>query len=80
MKKDNTRNRLVWLWRWLTDGVWPWKGMIGGVCVLSALVIGFGMRGLDNPDGWPEWLFFPGVALAIVGGVLVYAEWREGRL
>lgn len=80
MKKDNTRNRLVRLWRWLTDGVWPWKGMIGGVCVLSALVIGFGMRGLDNPDGWPEWLFFPGVVLAIVGGVLVYVEWREGRL
>lgn len=80
MKKDNTRNRRARLWRWLTDGVWPWKTMIGGVCVLSALVIGFGMRGLDNPDGWPEWLFFPGVALAIVGGVLVYAEWREGSL
>lgn len=80
MKKDNTRNRRARLWRWLTDGVWPWKAMIGGVCVLSALVIGFGMRGLDNPDGWPEWLFFPGVALAIVGGVLVYAEWREGQL
>ena len=80
MKKDSTRNRRVWLWKCLTDGVWPWKGMIGGVCVLAALVIGFGMRGLDNPDGWPEWLFFPGVALAIVGGVLVYAEWREGQL
>jgi len=51
MKKDSTRNRRVWLWKCLTDGVWPWKGMIGGVCVLAALVIGFGMRGLDNPDG-----------------------------
>lgn len=70
MKKDNTRNRRVW----------PWKSLIGGVCVASALVIAFGMRGLNNPDGWPEWLFFPGVALDIVGGVLVYAEWREGRL
>lgn len=80
MKKDNTRNRCVWLWKCLTSGMWPWKGMIGGVCVLSALVIGFGMRGLDNPDGWPEWLFFPGVALVVVGGVLVYAEWREGSL
>lgn len=70
MKKDSTRNRRVW----------PWKGMIGGVCVLAELVIGFGMRGLDNPDGWPEWLFFPALALTIVGGVLVYAEWREGSL
>lgn len=80
MKKNSMRNRCVWLCRWLTDGVWPWKAMIGGVCLLAALVIGFGMRGLDNPDGWPEWLFFPGVALAIVGGVLVYAEWREWSL
>lgn len=70
MKKDNTRNRRVW----------PWKLLIGGVCVASALVIAFGMRGFDNPGGWPEWLFFPGVALDIVGGVLVYAEWREGSL
>lgn len=70
MKKDNTRNRRVW----------PWKSLIGGVCVVSALVIAFGMRGLNNPDGWPEWLLVPGVALDIVGGVLVYAEWREGRL
>lgn len=80
MKKDTMRNRCVWLWKCLTSGVWPWKGMIGGVCVLAALVIGFGMRGLDNPDGWPEWLFFPALALTIVGGVLVYAEWREGQL
>lgn len=58
----------------------PWKLLVGGVCVASSLVIAFGMRGPDNPNGWPEWLFFPGVALDIVGGVLVYAEWREGRL
>lgn len=70
MKKDNMHGRRLW----------PWKSLIGGVCVASALVIAFGMRGLDNPDGWPEWLFFLGVALAIVGGVLVYAEWREGAL
>ena len=70
MQKDNTRNKRVW----------PWKSLIGGVCIASALVIAFGMRGLDNPDGWPEWLLFPGVALDIVGGVLVYADWREGQL
>lgn len=70
MKKDSTRNRRVW----------PWKSLIGGVCVASALVIAFGMRGLNNPDGWPEWLLVPGVALDIVGAVLVYAEWREGSL
>lgn len=70
MKKDNMRGRRVW----------PWKALIGGVCVASALVIAFGMRGIDNPEGWPEWLVFPGVALDIVGGVLVYAEWREGSL
>lgn len=70
MKKDNTRNRRVW----------PWKSLVGGVCVASALVIAFGMRGIGNPEGWPEWLVFPGVALDIVGAVLVYAEWREGSL
>lgn len=60
--------------------LWPWKSLVGGVCVAASLVIAFGMRGLDNPGGWPEWLAFPGAALAVVGGVLVYAEWREGRL
>lgn len=64
MKKDNTRNRRVW----------PWKSLIGVGCVLASLVIAFGMRSLDNPDGWPEWLFFPAAALAIVGGVLVCVE------
>ena len=70
MKKDNTRNRRMW----------TWKSLDGGVCVAAALVIAFGMRGPDNPDGWSERLFFPGIALDIVGGVLVYAEWREGLL
>ena len=60
--------------------LWPWKTIAGGVCVAAALVIAFGMRGLDNPDGWPEWLCLPGVALTIVGGVLLYADWREGSL
>lgn len=64
MKKDNMRGRRLW----------PWKAMIGGVCILAALVIAFGMRGLDNPDGWPEWLFFPAAWLAVVGGVLVCVE------
>lgn len=80
MKKDSTRNRCVWLWKCLTSGVWPWKSLIGCVCIAVSLVIAFAMRGLDNPDGWPEWLFFPGVALAIIGDILVYAEWREGQL
>lgn len=60
--------------------LWPWKAIAGGVCVAAALVIGLGMRDLDNPDGWPEWLCLPGVALAVIGGVLVYADWREGSL
>ena len=64
MKKDNMRGRRLW----------PWKAMIGGVCILAALVIAFGMRGLDNPDGWPERLFFPAAGLAVVGGVLVCVE------
>ena len=64
MKKDNMRGRRLW----------PWKAMIGGVCILAALVIAFGMRGIDNPDGWPEWLFFPAAGLAVVGGVLVCVE------
>ena len=64
MKKDNMRGRRLW----------PWKAMSGGVCILAALVIAFGMRGLDNPDGWPEWLFFPAAGLAVVGGVLVCVE------
>lgn len=64
MKKDNTCGRRLW----------PWKPVLGGVCIVAALVIAFGMRGLDNPDGWPEWLFFPAAALAIVGGVLVCLE------
>nr|DAX80446.1 MAG TPA: hypothetical protein [Caudoviricetes sp.] len=60
--------------------LWPWKALIGGVCLVGSNVIALGMRDISNPDGWPEWLFFPGVVLAVVGGVLVYAEWREGSL
>jgi len=70
VKKDNMFGRRLW----------PWKALLGGACVFASLVIACGMRGLDNPGGWPEWLFFPGVALDVVGGVLVYADWREGRL
>lgn len=70
MHKDNMYGRRLW----------TWKSLVGGVCVAAALVIAFGMRGTGNPDGWPEWLFFPGVTLDIVGGVLVYAGWREVSL
>lgn len=70
MRKDSTPHRRLR----------PWKSLIGGMCVAAALVIAFGMHSPDNQNGWPEWLFFPGVTLDIVGGVLVYAEWREGSL
>ena len=60
--------------------LWPWKALIGGVCVAGSNVIALGMRDIGNPDGWPEWLFFPGILLAVVGGVLVYMDWREGSL
>ncbi len=70
MKKDNTQGR----------SLWPWKALIGGACLAVSAVIAFGLRGLDNPDGWPEWMFFPGVALAIVGGVLIYTHCKEGSL
>lgn len=70
MKKDNMRARRVW----------PWKALIGGVCVASALVIAFGMRGIDNPGGWPEWLFFPGIGLLALAAALLRAEWKAGQL
>lgn len=70
VKKNNMRGQRLW----------PWKALIGGVCLVGSNVIALGMRGLGNEDGWPEWMFFPGVVLAVVGGVLVYAEWREGSL
>lgn len=70
MKKNNTCGQRLW----------PWKTLVGGVCLAVAAVAGLGMRGLDNPDGWPEWLFFPGILLAVGGGVLVYTDWREGSL
>ena len=60
--------------------LWPWKAIAGGVCIAVATVVALGLRGLDTPEGWPEWLVFPGVALDVVGGVLVYADWREGSL
>lgn len=70
MKKDNMCGQRLW----------PWKALIGGVCVAGSNVIALGMRGLGNEDGWPEWLVFPGILLAVVGGVLVYMDWREGSL
>lgn len=70
MHKDNMYGRSLWAWR----------SIVGGVCIAAALVIAFGMRGPTNPTGWPEWLVFPGVTLDIVGGILVYTEWREVSL
>lgn len=70
MKKDNMRGRRLW----------PWKSLVGGVCVASALVIAFGMRGLGNSEGWPEWLFFPGIGLLALAAALLRAEWKAGQL
>lgn len=66
MHKDNTSHRHSR----------PWKATAGGMCLAASAVIALGLRGLDNPHGWPEWMFFPGLALAIGGGVLVWVVVR----
>jgi len=38
------------------------------------------MRGIDNPGGWPEWLFFPGIGLLALAAALLRAEWKAGQL
>lgn len=70
MKKDITSRRRLW----------PWRSLIGGVAVAVGLVMGLGMRGLENPEGWPEWLLVPGLVLAVLAVVLVSSDVKGGRL
>lgn len=70
MKKDNMFGRRLW----------PWRSLLGGLALAAGLVMGLGMRGLENPDGWPEWLLVPGLVLAGVAVVLVRSDVRGGRL
>jgi len=38
------------------------------------------MRGLDNPDGLPEWTFVPALGLLALAVALIRADWKAGRL
>jgi len=57
-----------------------WEMIIGGICATVALVIGLGMRGLDNPNGWPEWLALPAFAILALAVGLICAAWEEDQL
>ena len=58
----------------------PWRTIIAGAALAAALTLGFAMRGLDNPDGLPEWTFFPALGLVALAVVLVRTDWKAGRL
>lgn len=58
----------------------PWRTPIAGGSLAAALTLGFAMRGLDNPDGLPEWTFFPALGLLALAVVLIRADWKAGRL
>lgn len=58
----------------------PWRTLIAGASLAAALTLAFAMRGLDNPDGLPEWTFFPALGLAALAVYLVRADWKAGRL
>ena len=70
MNKPNTRNRHLR----------PWRTITGGAALAAALTLGFAMRGLDNPDGLPEWTFFPALGLLALAGCLIRADWKAGWL
>ena len=70
MNQDTTRSRHLRHWRTL----------IGGAALAGALTLGVAMRGLDNPDGLPEWTFFTALGLAALAVVLIRADWKAGRL
>lgn len=58
----------------------PWRTLIAGTSLAAALTIAFAMRGLDNPDGLPEWTFFPALGLLALAVCLIRADWKAGRL
>lgn len=58
----------------------PWRALIGGASLAAALTLGVAMRGLDNPDGLPEWTFFPALGLLALAVCLIRADWKAGRL
>lgn len=58
----------------------PWRTLTGGATLSAALALGFAMRGLDNPDGLPEWTFFPALGLLALAACLIRADWKAGRL
>ena len=58
----------------------PWRTLIAGASLAAALTLGFAMRGLDNPDGLPEWTFWPALGLLALAVCLIRADWKVGRL
>lgn len=58
----------------------PWRTLIGGASLAATLTLGFAMRGLDNPNGLPEWTFFPALGLLALAVCLIRADWKAGRL
>lgn len=58
----------------------PWRPLIAGASLAAALTLAFAMRGLDNPDGLPEWTFWPALGLLALAVVLIRADWKAGRL
>lgn len=58
----------------------PWRSLTAGISLAVSLTIAHAMRGFDNPGGWPEWLFFPGIGLLVLAVALLRAEWEAGQL
>lgn len=57
-----------------------WRTLIGGASLAAALTLGFAMRGIENPDGLPEWTFWPALGLLALAVCLIRADWKAGRL
>ena len=70
MRKNNTPNRRLC----------PCRSLIAGLSLAVRLTIAHAMRGIDNPSGWPEWMFFPGIGFLVLAVALLRAEWKAGRL